>query len=200
LIGLLGIPSRTAPAEIDEARYLLGDALVSALNVAAAKARIVVGDADEIVLAADTLVVTDGEVLGKPTDAVAAQAVLERLRGRVHQVLTGVALRTADDRQWGAVVTTQVLMRAYGADEIARYVARAEPFDKAGGYAVQDAEFRPVERLDGCYLNVVGLPLCAVAAGLKALGVDAPVAGPAPCALCRAGAPLVSSLASRSLS
>jgi hypothetical protein len=72
-------------------------------------------------------------------------------------------------------------------------VARGEPFDKAGGYAVQDEVFRPVERLEGCYLNVVGLPVCAVAAGLRAVGVEVAelAAGTPPCGYCRAGAPLV---------
>jgi septum formation protein len=165
---------------------------VSALNVAHAKARGAVVDADDVVVAADTLVVVDGGVLGKPVDAEDAMRMLRDLRGRGHEVLTGVAVRTAQEREWGAVVGTRVVMRAYGDDEVAAYVARGEPFDKAGAYAVQDTVFEPVERLEGCYLNVVGLPLCAVAAGLVALGIEvAAVTERPPCALCRAGAPLV---------
>ncbi|HEV7663194.1 MAG TPA: Maf family protein, partial [Chloroflexota bacterium] len=165
----------------------------AALNVAAAKCRSVESAADEIVLAADTLVVIDGEVLGKPANATDAHAMLSRLRGRPHQVLTGVALRSADQRQWGAVVSTSVFIRAYQDKEVAAYVERGEPFDKAGGYAIQDTDFRPVENVAGCYLNVVGLPLCAVGAGLAALGVDSARADDLrpPCSFCRTGGPLV---------
>jgi predicted house-cleaning NTP pyrophosphatase (Maf/HAM1 superfamily) len=106
--------------------------------------------------------------------------------------MSGVALRAADGREWGAVVSTEVVMRDYTDAEIDEYVARKEPFDKAGGYAIQDTLFRPVDRVEGCYLNVVGLPLCAVAAGLNAMGTEVQPAGGAPCEYCRAGAPLVS--------
>jgi len=167
--------------------------LVGALNTAAAKAQVVRGDADEVILAADTLVVADGAILGKPADADGARSMLERLRGRAHEVLTGVALRAANDLRWGGVVSTRVVIRDYTDPEIEAYVGRGEPFDKAGGYAVQDELFRPVERLEGCYLNVVGLPLCAVAAGLAALGVtEATTQGKPPCRYCQAGAHLVS--------
>jgi len=193
LVRLLELPWRAAPADIDEPRFLLDDPCVSALNVALAKARAVDVAPDEVIVAADTLVVVDDEVLGKPVDAASARAMLRRLRGRSHQVLTGVALRTPRPQQWGGVVSTVVRMRAYGDGEIEAYVARGEPFDKAGGYAIQDTAFRPVEDLDGCYLNVVGMPLCAVAAGLAALGHDvtAPSLVP-PCAYCRRGADVVS--------
>jgi septum formation protein len=109
-------------------------------------------------------------------------------------VLTGVALRTPQSQQWGAVVSTRVSMREYADREIEDYVGRGEPFDKAGGYAIQDTAFRPVEDLDGCYLNVVGLPLCAVAAGLRTLGwrVDGSADAVPPCGYCRRGADVVS--------
>jgi MAF protein len=159
------------------------------LSVAVAKARAVEG---EIVVAADTLVVLDDDVLGKPDDATQARQMLQRLKARSHFVMSGVALKAADGREWGAVVSTEVVMRDYTHAEVDEYVGRGEPFDKAGGYAVQDARFRPVDRLEGCYLNVVGLPLCAVASGLNAIGVEVSSAGKAPCEYCRAGAPLVS--------
>jgi predicted house-cleaning NTP pyrophosphatase (Maf/HAM1 superfamily) len=85
-------------------------------------------------------------------------------------------------------------MRAYTDAEVEAYIARGEPFDKAGGYAVQDQVFRPVERLEGCYLNVVGLPLCAVSRGLATLGVpvqEPPESFVPPCGYCRAGEQLV---------
>jgi MAF protein len=193
-VGLLDLGWRAAPADIDEAQFMLADPLVGALNVAAAKARAVEAAADEVIVAADTLVVADGELLGKPGTVDAAHHMLRQLRGRSHQVLTGVALRTADEKVWGGVVSTRVEMREYAEQDIDEYVGRGEPFDKAGGYAIQDAVFRPVDRIDGCYLNVVGLPLCAVVAGLAALGfkVEAPTDPRPPCGYCRAGAGLVS--------
>ena len=194
---LLGLAVRIEVAALDEERYLLPDPLSSAVNVAQAKARAVAlaaqPAADEIVLAADTLVVRDGQILGKPGDATAAREMLGTLRARIHQVTTGVVLLAADARAWAGVVTTSVSMRAYTDAEIEAYIARGEPFDKAGGYAIQDAAFRPVSNLEGCYLNVVGLPICAVSAGLAALGVDASRTpdGRPPCAWCAAGAALV---------
>jgi MAF protein len=187
------LPWRAAAAELDESAHLVGDPLLSALSVALAKARAVAAGEWETVLAADTLVVSDDALLGKPTDAADARRMLVSLRGRTHQVLTGVAvLRAADGMAWGGVVATRVLMRDYTDGDIEDYVARGEPFDKAGGYAVQDEQLRPAERLDGCYLNVVGLPLCAAASGLSSLSVPVAVSGPPPCAYCQAGAALVS--------
>ena len=209
LVDLLGLVWRAAPADVAEEAYLLPEPLVGALNVALAKARAISGrlQSDELALAADTLVVADGQVLGKPGDAAQATAMLRHLRGRAHAVLTGVALLDGQGAAWGGVVSSQVSMRAYTAAEVAAYIARGEPFDKAGGYAVQDVAFQPVERVAGCYLNVVGLPVCAVQAGLEALGVGldetlasaSPASGrPAasvglqpPCHYCRAGAPRV---------
>jgi MAF protein len=193
LIGLLGLAWSAAPTDVDEDSFLLADPLLSALNIALAKARRV-GDVDAVVVAADTIVVSDGAALGKPGDTAAARRMLAGLRGRAHDVVSGVVVRSADGRTWGGVVGTRVMMRAYSDDEIHAYAVRGEPFDKAGGYAIQDAEFRPVERVDGCYLNVVGLPLCAVAAGLQALGVTLPAAledTRPPCGYCQTGAPLV---------
>ena len=195
-MALLGLAWRAAPADVDEDAYLLAEPAAAAVNVALAKAGVAAAgrDADEVVLAADTLVVIDGDVLAKPADAADARGMLARLRGRAHHVLSGVAVQ-AGESQWAAVVDTRVVMRAYADDEVAAYIARGEPFDKAGGYAIQDEVFRPVEHLEGCYLNVVGLPLCAVVAGLMALGVgvnSTAKTGMPPCELCRAGAPLVS--------
>jgi MAF protein len=182
--------------DIDETEYELPgvDPTVSVLSVATAKALAVPTGKNEVVLAADTQVIADGTTLGKPRDAADAEEMLLRLGGRPHEVLTAVALKAEDARRWCGVVSTRVFMRDYSREETLRYVARGEPFDKAGGYAIQDAQFAPVERVLGCYLNVVGLPLCAVAAGLRALGsaeqtVEA--AGPPPCSYCRAGTPLV---------
>src|SRR5205814_5082335 len=172
--------------------HLLSEPAASAVNVAVVKAHTVSGELDEVVVAADTLVVIDRDMLAKPAAPDEAWTMLDRLRGRQHQVLTGVALQSAD-LEWAGVVSTQVLMRAYSDAEMEAYLARGEPFDKAGGYAVQDSSFRPVERLSGCYLNVVGLPVCAVVAGVIALGAEALSAGRPPCTYCERGATLVRS-------
>ena len=131
LVGLLELAWRAAPADVDEARYLLADPFVGALNVALAKARAVEASEAEVIVAADTLVVADGESLGKPGDADTARAMLRQLRGRPHLVLTGVALRTQHQQRWGGVVSTRVIMRDYADREIEDYIGRGEPFDKA---------------------------------------------------------------------
>lgn len=123
-------------------------------------------------LGADTVVVLDDVILGKPADDADATAMLAALRGRAHRVLTGVALAVAGEIAWSSVVETTVWMRAYGADEVERYVRSGRPLDKAGAYGIQDTDFRPVERIAGCFANVVGLPLCEVRLALNALDPD----------------------------
>lgn len=125
---------------------------------AAAAAR---ADADEEVLAADTIVVVDDIMLGKPTDDGDAARMLRQLSGRAHQVLTGVAARR-HDREVSACESTTVEFSRLDEDEIAWYVASGEPRDKAGGYAVQGLASRFVTRIDGSYSNVVGLPVARV--------------------------------------
>jgi len=197
LVTLLRLPWRAAPQNVDEERYLVTDPVVSALNVALAKARAALPDlsADEMALAADTVVVLDGALLGKPLDADGARAMLGALGGRTHTVATGVCLLSADEAAWGAVVTSRVHMRDYSPEAIDAYIDRGEPFDKAGGYAVQDSAFKPVTGIDGCSLTVVGLPLCAVARGLEtqAFWSFQPPAGrlTPPCGYCHAGSRLV---------
>ncbi len=132
-----------------------------------------------VVLAADTAVVLEGEIFGKPRDAEEARRMLRRLRGREHEVITGVALVEAPGTSAGGVggreaataVVTRVLMREYSEAEAEAYVASGEPFDKAGAYAVQAAGGALVARVDGCYTNVVGLPLTTTRRLLEAWGV-----------------------------
>jgi septum formation protein len=114
------------------------------------------------VLGADTEVVLDGVIFGKPTDEDAARAMLARLSGRTHQVLTAVALRWQDDVET-AISTSEVTLRALTSGEIERYVATGEPFDKAGGYAIQGRAAAFITRLDGSYSGVMGLPLAETA-------------------------------------
>ena len=121
---------------------------------------------DIVVLGADTTVVVDGEILGKPTDDADGAAMLQKLSGRRHDVLTGVSLRTSSG-EWGHVEITGVYMRGLTAQDIAWYVSSGEGRDKAGGYAVQGLASRFIPRIDGSYSNVVGLPVEAVAALLR---------------------------------
>jgi len=129
---------------------------------------------DGLIIGADTIVVLDGAVLGKPRDEEEAVRMLKALRGREHWVHTGLALvEPATGQETSRVVSTKVPMRAYSDEEIARYVASGDPLDKAGAYAIQHPGFRPVvlECLQGCYANVVGLPLCSLVEMLEAWGV-----------------------------
>ncbi|HYE93579.1 MAG TPA: Maf family protein [Terriglobales bacterium] len=125
-----------------------------------------------VVLAADTVVAVGGDALGKPRDADEARAMLRRLRGRGHEVVTGVAvLDVAAGAMTSAAEVTEVVMARYGDDLIERYVASGAPFDKAGGYAIQELDGVLVDRLVGSYTNVIGLPLGLTARLLKAAGV-----------------------------
>jgi septum formation protein len=127
---------------------------------------------EAVVIAADTVVVADGVVLGKPTDEGDAVAMLRQLSGRAHQVTTGIAV--AHGRRGvvlADVVTTTVWFRRLGPGEISRYVATGEPMDKAGAYGIQGRAALFVERLEGDYFAVVGLPLARLACMLDAVGV-----------------------------
>jgi septum formation protein len=114
-----------------------------------------------IVLGADTVVVVDGDILGKPADAPDAARMLKRLSGRTHQVITGVALISRAGLESAAEVTF-VRMQTLSAAEISEYVASGEPMDKAGAYAIQGRAGKWIPRIQGCYFNVVGLPLALV--------------------------------------
>jgi septum formation protein len=119
-----------------------------------------------LILAADTAVVVDADILGKPIDAADAASMLRRLSGRAHEVLTGVAL-CRDGNVTSAVEATTVWFDPLSEADIAAYIATGEPFDKAGAYAIQGWASRVASRIDGSYSNVVGLPIAAVARMLK---------------------------------
>ena len=124
-------------------------------------------------VSADTVVALDGEILGKPKSDGHARSMLKRLRNRRHQVVTGVAvLNLTVGRVVTGAESSSVLTRDYSDEEIEKYIARREPLDKAGGYAVQDGDFAPVSNVEGCYLNVVGLPLCLLLGLLRSVGVE----------------------------
>jgi septum formation protein len=174
LLDTIGLGFEKRPVDLDEAavagRLPPGDA---ALAVATAKARATDGAAGTVVLAADTMVVLDGSILGKPVDAADAERMLAALGGRTHTVVTGVTVR-APDSEWTAAVESEVRMRAYRAAEIAAYVASGGGRDKAGSYGIQDEPFVPVEAIEGCYCNVMGLPLWTAYRLLREAGCTAP--------------------------
>ena len=119
-----------------------------------------------LVLGADTIVVCDEEIMGKPADAADAERMLRLLAGRTHRVVTGVAVVWGTAAEIAAEVT-QVTMNTVSAEEIAAYVASGEPTDKAGAYAIQGYAGRWIPRIHGCYFNVVGLPLALVSSLLE---------------------------------
>ena len=170
----LGIPYEVCPADIDEASLLTSSVRPEdvAHRIALAKAEAVSGlRPDAHVLAADTIVCLGRHIFGKPTDEQEARDMLVALRGKPHRVVTGIALlppKPADPIV--AHVNTSVLMRPYSDDEIDAYIATGSPMDKAGAYGIQDTDFHPAAPVNGCYFNVVGLPLCAVSEMLRQVG------------------------------
>ena len=176
LIATLGLPVEYREADVPEIARLGEHPAETALRLAREKAETAAeGLSVGVVVGGDTVVVADGRILGKPADPDEARAMLRELRGREHQVITGVCLLDLASREvYAEAVETRAWMRDYSDAEIERYVRSGAPLDKAGAYGIQDESFHPVDRIEGCYLNVVGLPLCAVARGLRALGHDAP--------------------------
>jgi septum formation protein len=142
-------------------------------RLALAKAELVAARAlgPAIVVAADTVVVLEGTILGKPRTSEDARQMLAKLSGRTHSVMTGVALiRLPDAERREFIETTQVHFASVSNEEIVKYLASGEPFDKAGAYAIQGLGGRFVPRIDGCYFNVVGLPLARLYHELSLLG------------------------------
>jgi len=184
LLSLLGVPFVAIAAEVDE-RAREGEnarALVRRLSLAKARAVARIHSPECPIVAADTVVVLDSEVLGKPANPAEAVTMLQRLRGRGHLVLSGVAvLDPASGRAVSELAETVVWMRPYGEEELARYVASGDPLDKAGAYAIQHRDFNPVERVEGCYASVMGLPLCHLVRALRGLGLTPPADVPRAC-------------------
>jgi len=162
------------PSAVEE-RLADGPLVDAVARLAEEKARAVAAaHPGAVVLGADTIVVIDDEPLGKPADSGVARAMLQRLRGRPHDVLTGVAV-VAGARVFTGTEVTRVLMARYSDELIARYVASGAPLDKAGAYAIQDLDGALVESIVGSYTNVVGLPLELTARLLTAAGVSVSV-------------------------
>ena len=175
LLTQAGYTFETVPSGIAEVRRPGESPIAFVIRLAREKAEDVVSrlpldkQAKAIVLGADTVVVCEDEVLGKPSDASDAHRMLRLLAGRTHQVITGVCILAGDIVETAAEVT-YVTMNTVSDREIAAYVASGEPMDKAGAYAIQGYAARWIPRVHGCYFNVVGLPLALVTAMLE--GVD----------------------------
>jgi septum formation protein len=171
-----GISFEPLPVAVDETPCPGENAETMCRRLAQAKARAAIADLgaiseSAIVVAADTTVEIDGEILGKPASPEAARQMLRRLSGKTHRVLTALTLvRLPDGATRSDLESTEVRFAALSAQEIDDYVATGEPMDKAGAYAIQGRAGLFVERVNGCYFNVVGLPLARLGRILKELG------------------------------
>jgi MAF protein len=179
LLSLTGWPFTVSAADVDETQHANESPADYVLRLAETKARAIHADADQFILAADTTVVDGPDILGKPQDQAEATAMLKRLRGHTHQVYTGVAVLRRSDTRSGPLdglltdlCVTDVPMRDYSDEEIDAYVQTGDPLDKAGAYAIQHPEFKPVARMDGCFASVMGLPVCHVIRLMRQMGIQ----------------------------
>lgn len=176
ILGALGLSFRVVASDVDETRAEgePADAYVARLareKAADVAARLRAEGPAAIVLGADTIVVVDGQILGKPSDDEHARAMIARLSGRAHEVTTAVALVSPPDALSAqASITTRVWFRALAPEEVAAYVASGDGRDKAGAYAVQGLGSGIVTRVEGSYSNVVGLPAAETLALLRSVG------------------------------
>ena len=171
LLTLIGIAHEVRPADIDESVFADEAPAPHAERLARAKAHALAGvHPHAVIIAADTIVVVDGDILGKPRDVAHAAEMLLRLAGREHIVHTAIAV-ARDERTESAVEAVRVTMRALGDSEVAAYIATGEPMDKAGAYGIQGYGATIVERVDGDYFSVMGLGLRRLVELLARLGV-----------------------------
>jgi nucleoside triphosphate pyrophosphatase len=174
LLRQIGLDFTVDPADVDE-RVLPGEAPESyAVRVALEKARVAAQRAEKgIVIAADTIVVLDNAILGKPVDHEDAESMLTLLSGKTHQVLTGMAIMdSAAEKIVTRTSCTSVLFRTLSPEEIKWYVSTGEPLDKAGAYGIQGKGSLFISRIEGCYFNVVGLPLSLLGEMLLEFGIN----------------------------
>lgn len=168
-----GISFLVLSSAVDETPYPNETPEQMVQRLADAKAELVAARAvgPALLIAADTTVVLDGQILGKPQSTDDARRMLERYSGRTHSVVTGVTvIRLPEMERRQFVETTQVTFATLAPDEISRYLSTDEPYDKAGAYAIQGYAGRYIPRIEGCYFNVVGLPLARLMNALRELG------------------------------
>ena len=159
LLGLFHIPFTVKVADIDEAMDPARSPAQEVARVSRAKAEAIEGHADDVIIAADTIVVLGGQVLGKPKDEADAIAMLTALSGRDHQVMTGVTVLRGNKALTHTEIT-DIHFRPLSQKEIEAYVATGEPMDKAGSYGIQGGAALFAEKMHGDYYNVMGLPVC----------------------------------------
>jgi MAF protein len=189
LLGLTGLDYSLRPADVDETPLEDEPADEYVQRLAASKARAVGAqtasdsraiDPDSLVIAADTTVVDGNQILGKPVDDRDAARMLRQLRGRSHQVYTAIAVLRNGELMLECCCT-DVPMRNYSDAEMYAYIDSGDPLDKAGAYAIQHPGFHPADNLDGCYANVVGLPLCHLVRALGKFDIELTADIPSAC-------------------
>ena len=171
LLKLFGLPFTVRVADIDETMDPGLPPFDEVGRVSRAKALAIPREADDIVIAADTIVVCEGKTLGKPRDAEDAKAMLRLLSGRDHQVMTGCTVLRGESRETFTEVT-DIHFRDLSEIEIARYVASGEPMDKAGSYGIQGGAALFCTHMVGDYYNVMGLPVCRLGMVLRQMAPD----------------------------
>ncbi len=171
LLGLFGIPFTIRVADIDETMDPAKLPFDEVGRVSRAKALAVPRDPGDIVIAADTIVVCEGRVLGKPRDEAEAAAMLRLLSGRDHQVMTGCTVLT-EERCETFTEVTDLHFHSLGEREIVRYIASGEPMDKAGAYGIQGGAALFCEKMSGDYYNVMGLPVCRLWQTLRSVAPE----------------------------
>jgi septum formation protein len=171
-------------ADVDETPLTDETPKAYVLRLAQAKALAIQpkAESDAVIIGADTTVVLEDSILGKPVDEADAERMLKQLRGRTHQVYTALALhRVSDGQTLTELSVTDVPMRNYSDDEIAAYVQSGDPMDKAGAYAIQHPDFQPVESMQGCYASVMGLPMCHLLRALQKFEIASAADVPSAC-------------------
>jgi septum formation protein len=172
LLTLVGIPHEVQPADIDETPWAGELPLPHAERLAIAKAQVIASrEPDALVIAADTIVVVDGDILGKPANEADACAMLRRLSGRIHEVCTAMAVASGGEVQ-AEVVRVSVRFRELDDATIAHYVETGEPMDKAGAYGIQGYGATIVEHIEGDFFAVMGLSLITVVRLAQRMGVS----------------------------
>ena len=170
LLGLTGLDFTVRVADIDETMDETKPPVEEVARVSREKAQAVSREPDDVVIAADTIVVCDGKVLGKPRDAEDAFRMLSLLSGRNHQVMTGMTVLRGDEIVTHTEVTS-LRFRKLHPEEIRAYIATGEPMDKAGAYGIQGGAALFCTRMEGDYYNVMGLPVCALTVILRTFGL-----------------------------
>jgi septum formation protein len=183
LLHLTGLDFDVTPTNVDETQQDGEDPAHYAQRLSREKAQAAASqlEGEALIVAADTVVVYTGEVLGKPETTEEATTVLQRLRRKTHHVITAVTMLHTSGQMVSDTCSSSVIMRDYTDAAIAEYVTSGDPFDKAGAYGIQNDVFHPVEDFAHCFANVMGLPLCHISRMMGELGLDTPLDVPSSC-------------------